>query len=244
MKLLESSLNLRIEHGKRKEDYILSSDIAKRQLTLTSDIYSNVEFMDCDNSEYLAIFQKAGYNAYTALDQKGRGILCEVRNNYEAECIHTMTSPHMMHLRITSGSMVVDLITVKILVSDGGKQDYKDRKKQWDKVINYIANLPDKSHIIMTGNFNHGVISTNATTYKSKPREFFNYQMIISDTKKNDIALYPIDGMSYKGYMKTDHLITGDKIVVDNAIYRDMFAGTSGIGVPEHSIIVADLNCA
>lgn len=243
MKFLETSLNLRIERGKRKEDYILSSDVAKKQLTLSADIYSNVEYMNCDNSEYLTIFQKAGYNAYTALDQKGRGILCEVKNNYKAECIHTMTSPHMMHLRITRDSMVVDLITVRILVSGGDKQDYKDRKKQWDKVINYIAKLPDKSHIILTGDFNHGVISDNIATYKSKSREFFNYQMILRDTENNGIELYPIDGMSYKGYMKIDHLITGDKIVVDNAIYRDMFAGISEIGVPDHSSIVAELKC-
>lgn len=241
MKLLETSLNLRIERGKRKEDYILSSDVAKKQLALTADIYSNVEYMDCNNSEYLEIFQKAGYNAYTALDQKGRGILCEVRKDYAVECIHTMTSPHMMHLKIAGDSMVVDLITVRILVSGGDKQDYKYRKEQWDTVMNYIANLPDKSYIILTGDFNHGVIANNITAYKSKSREFFNYQMMLRDVEDNSIELYPIDGMSYKGYMKIDHLITGGGIIVDNAIYKDVFDGISGIGIPDHSSIIAEL---
>lgn len=243
IKLVELSLNLRIESGKTKEDYILSSDIARKQLSLDADVYSNVEYMDCDNAEYLMTFQKEGYNAYTTLDDKDRGILCEVRDKYQVEIKHTLTSPHMMHLQITNDSTSIELITVRILVSSGNKEDYKDRKKQWEGVMNYIATLPDKSHIILTGDFNHGVISNNIANYKTKSREFFNYQMILSDIENNGIELYPIDSMSYKGYMKIDHLITGDKIVVDDAVYNDMFVDIAGIGIPDHSSIVASLKC-
>lgn len=243
IKLVESSLNLRIERGKTKEDYILSSDIADKQLALAADLYSNVEYMDCDNGEYLMTFHKAGYTAYTSLDKNGRGILCEIKDAYQAKIMHTMTSPHMLHLKIQNNSVGIDLITVRILVSGGDKEDYKDRKKQWDKVMNYIATLPDKSHILLTGDFNHGVISNDIANYKSKSREYFNYQMILKDIKNNDISLYPIDGMSYKGYMKIDHIITGDKIVVSDAVYDNMFEGAAGIGIPDHSSIVANLKC-
>lgn len=54
LKIVETSLNLRIERRKRKEDYLLSQNIAKKQLSfMNTDIYTNVEFMDCDNADYL-----------------------------------------------------------------------------------------------------------------------------------------------------------------------------------------------
>ena len=71
IKIVETSLNLRIERGKRKEDYLLSSNIAKKQLLFTNtDIYTNVEFMECDKSGYLKEFEDAGYNAFTSLDAR------------------------------------------------------------------------------------------------------------------------------------------------------------------------------
>lgn len=51
MKIVETSLNLRIERGKCKDNYLISEYIAKKQLSISdTDIYSNVEFMDCDNT--------------------------------------------------------------------------------------------------------------------------------------------------------------------------------------------------
>ena len=36
IKILETSLNLRIERGKRKEDYSISLNIANKQLSMTN----------------------------------------------------------------------------------------------------------------------------------------------------------------------------------------------------------------
>lgn len=68
--------------------------------------------------------------------------------------------------------------------------------------------------------------------------------MVTGSLERKDIKLFPMDGVSYRGYMKIDHIATGNKIIVDNAIYKDMFCGEQGIGIPDHSCIVATLRCA
>lgn len=245
MKIIETSLNLRIERGKRKEDYLISEDIAKRQLSFSdTDVYTNVEFMDCDNSDYLKTFADCGYNSFTSLDAKGRGILCEIKKEYAVKKIDEMTEPHMLHLRIEKGTEYIDLITVRLLVAGGNDADFKDRNRQWNKVLGYIENLSDKSHLVLTGDFNHGVISNDINGYRNRPRQYFNYQMIVKDLKNKNIILYPMEGNSYRGYMKIDHIATGEKIVVETAVYNDVFSNTEIIGIPDHSCIVANIKCA
>lgn len=245
MKIIETSLNLRIERGKRKEDYLISEDIAKRQLSFSeTDVYTNVEFMDCDNSDYLKTFADCGYNSFTSLDAKGRGILCEIKKEYAVKKIGEMTEPHMLHLRIEKGSEYIDLITVRLLVAGGNDADFKDRNRQWNKVLGYIENLSDKSHLVLTGDFNHGVISNDINGYRNRPRQYFNYQMIVKDLKNKNIILYPMEGNSYRGYMKIDHIATGEKIVVETAVYNDVFSNAEIIGIPDHSCIVANIKCA
>lgn len=245
MKIIETSLNLRIERGKRKEDYLISEDIAKRQLSFSdTDVYTNVEFMDCDNSDYLKTFADCGYNSFTSLDAKGRGILCEIKKEYAVKKIGEMTEPHMLHLRIEKGTEYIDLITVRLLVAGGNDADFKDRNRQWNKVLGYIENLSDKSHLVLTGDFNHGVISNDINGYRNRPRQYFNYQMIVKDLKNKNIILYPMEGNSYRGYMKIDHIATGEKIVVETAVYNDVFSNTEIIEIPDHSCIVANIKCA
>ena len=72
MKIVETSLNLRIERGKCKDNYLISEYIAKKQLSISdTDIYSNVEFMDCDNTAYLKVFENSGYNSFiSSLDKR------------------------------------------------------------------------------------------------------------------------------------------------------------------------------
>ena len=244
IKILETSLNLRFERGKKNKDYILSKAIAMKQLEVPDvDIYCNVEYMRCTDDEYLHSFKKAGYNAFTAVDEKGRGILCEIKNEYEVTTIEKMNEPHMLHLHISKDNTHINLITVRLLVAGGDEKDFKNRKGQWDKIVNYIESLKDKSNLIVTGDFNHGVIN-NDGNYFSKPREFYNYQMVLIDLYKRNVKIYPISGNSYRGYMKIDHIATGKKIEVINAKYKDMFDNINCIGIPDHSCIVAELNCA
>ena len=243
--IVESSLNLRIERGKTKDDYTLHKDIAKKQLSFYgTDIFTNVEFMDCNNKDYLKTFEDAGYKSYMSLDTKGRGILCEIKDDCEAEIIGEMSDPHMLHLHIKKNLSFIDLITVRLLVAGGNDADFKDRKRQWNRILNYIENLSDKSHLILTGDFNHGVISSHINGYRFKPRQYFNYQMVVSDLKKRNITLFPMEGASYRGYMKIDHIATGEKITVNTAVYKDVFKDAVEIGTPDHSFIVASIKCA
>lgn len=244
MKIIETSLNLRIEQGKHKEDYLISEDIAKKQLSFSdTDIYTNVEFMDCDNTAYLKMFEDSGYNSFISLDEKGRGILCEIKKEYAVKTIGKMTEPHMLHLRVEKGDKYIDLITVRLLVSCGNDADFKDRNKQWNKVLNYIETLSDKFNLVLIGDFNHGVISYDINGYRNRPRQYFNYQMVVKDLKNKNIILYPMEGNSYRGYMKIDHVATGEKILVENAVYEDVFGNTEIIGIPDHSCIIANIKC-
>ena len=242
IKIVETNLNLRFERGRK--DYFLSEDVAKKQLSFfpDTDIYANVEFMmNCDNHKYLKLFEKSGYTAYTALD-KGRGILCEINSKFKVEKMAESFAPHMLHLRIYINNQkeFIDLITFRILVSDGSQSDYKNRREQWKNILSYVSKLDDSSHIVLTGDFNHGVISNN---YISKPREHYNYQLILNDLKQKNISLFPINGYSYHSYMKIDHIATGAKAIVKSADYKNMFEGEKNeIGIPDHSCIVATIS--
>lgn len=76
----------------------------------------------------------------------------------------------MIALSISSSDMYVD--------SFGGDEDYKNRKKQWDKVMAYVDTIKDKESICVVGDFNNGVIGEKYTS--SQFRRFYNYQMIVS----------------------------------------------------------------
>lgn len=243
IKIVETSLNLRIERGKQKEDYTLSSAIAKKQLAIAEDvdIYCNVEFMDCNDSEYMKTFSDAGYCSFTSLDAKGRGVLCEIKEKYSVKEMKTMADPHMLHLRVEDGNDYIELITVRILVAGGGDDDFQDRRRQWERVLEYIDSLPDDSHIVLIGDLNHGVICYNFDGYEGKPRRFFNYQMVVNDLDKRGIVLYPIKGKSFLKHLKIDH-IAARGAVIDSAVYTDIFETTGVIGVPDHSCILASLH--
>ena len=239
-KIVETSLNLRVERkfGKKNKDYLLSKDVAEEQLKLGADVYCNVEYMECNNKKYMEAFKKAGYVPYKGLDSYNqRGILYMVRKDYLVKAIHMLENPHMMHIQIEKEGKKVDIITIRILVSGSDDADYISRKEQWNKILKYIDTLENKENLCLTGDFNHGVISEE---YKEdQARQYFNYQMIVNSLKEKNISLASIDGMSYKGYMKIDHLCTSKNLNVLDAAYVDVFGEHRIIGVPDHSMIVA-----
>ena len=244
-KIVETSLNLRVERrfGKENKDYLLSKDVAEEQLKLGADVYCNVEYMECNNKKYMEAFNKAGYVPYKGLDSYNqRGILYMVRKDYLVKAIHMLENPHMMHIQIEKEGKKVDIITIRILVSGSDDADYISRKEQWNKILKYIDTLENKENLCLTGDFNHGVISEE---YKEdQARQYFNYQMIVNSLKEKNISLASIDGMSYKGYMKIDHLCTSENLNVLDAAYVDVFGEHRIIGVPDHSMIVARIEVA
>ena len=58
LKIVETSLNLRVERrlGKENKDYLLSKDVAEEQLKLEADVYCNVEYMECQDKKYMEAF--------------------------------------------------------------------------------------------------------------------------------------------------------------------------------------------
>lgn len=240
IKIVETSLNLRVEKrlGKVNSDYLLSKDVAKEQLKLEADIYCNVEYMECNDAKYMEEFEEAGYVPYKGLDTLSRrGIMCMVRKEYLVKVINILENPHMLHIQVEKEGKIIDIVTVRILVSGSNDADYIDRKAQWDKILDYIDTIENKGNLCITGDINHGVISEKYN--HDQARRFFNYQMFVESLEKKDIKVASIDGMSYKGYMKIDHLCTSDKLRVLEAEYLDVFGEHRKIGVPDHSLIVA-----
>lgn len=239
IKLVETSLNLRIEKGKTNMDYILSADVAEKQLEYDADVYADVEYMACNNKEYLNRFIEKGYSLYVSTDSNHRGIMCAVKPEYEARIVATMDNLHFMHLKLNRDENKIDLIVLRILVAGGGDEDFKSRYSQWQKFIDYIDNLGDKSNVIVTGDFNNGVISKE---YKpDSPRRFYNYQMIVNELKNAGITLHEMNGYSFKNDMKIDHIAAGDNIRILKAEYVTAFEGETAIGIPDHNLIVAEI---
>ncbi len=238
IKLVETSLNLRIERNKTNMDYTLSADVARKQLEYAADIYANVEFMECNNAEYLNLFKENGYSLYKAVDDNHRGILCAVKSDYEAKVIATMDNLHFMHLELKKGGRKIDLIVLRILVSGGGDEDFKSRAEQWQKFVEYIGSLEDKSNVIVTGDFNNGVISDSYDS--TSPRRFYNYQMIVKDLKEAGVVLHEMAGCSFKNDMKIDHIAAGQNIKVLKAEYVTAFDDEAAIGIPDHNLIIAE----
>lgn len=239
-KLVEISLNLRIERSKTNMDYTLSKTVAEKQLEFTADIYANVEFMECNNEEYLNSFMERGYLLYRAIDDNHRGILCAVKSDYEVKIIATMDNLHFMHLELKKDGKKIDLIVLRVLVSGGGDDDFKSRAEQWQKFMEYIGSFKDKSNVIVTGDFNNGVISE---TYKeTSPRRFYNYQMIVKDLKDAGVSLHEMAGCSFKNDMKIDHIASGDNIRISKAEYITAFEAETAIGIPDHNFIVAEID--
>lgn len=242
VQIVETSLNLRIERGHSRMDYVLSKAIAERQLVFEADVYTNVEYMECQNEEYLEAFGKAGYQCVSCVDEVlHRGILCAVKKEYDFTVVDSIPESHMMHLRIAKGESYIDLITLRILVAGGDFKDFQGRREQWKSIVEYIDGLEDTSHLVVTGDFNHGVIAEEYTSEQS--RSVYNYQMLVEDLKQRNVNLCEMEGMSYSNYMKIDHIAGGEAVKFISAEYKDVFVTGQGIGIPDHKLIVAELRC-
>lgn len=243
IKLLETSLNLRIEcrFEKTLKDYKHYKEVGIIQSEQEAHIIANVEDMNCDADEYKECL--AGYKCVEALDDyQERGVSCYVKEDLDVEKVYSLSEPHLLHVKVRSGIEFINLIIFRILVSDSSKDDYKERKNQFDRVMEYIDGLAEMDNIILTGDWNHGVINENGIYKRNCSRYYFNYQYIVEELRRRNIALIPIEGNSYKDYMKIDHLAVSKSIVVEKADYLDLFKDyTEQIGIPDHKCIVAEL---
>lgn len=241
--LVATSLNLRIERGHEASDYRLSGDVARSQLQFDPDFICNYEDMEGSASDEYDGMLAAGFVRIAATDDRqGRGVSCWVKRDYSAKKIFSMTSPHFMHVRIVNDEDIeINLLILRILVSDSGISDYKDRFAQWSKAMQYVDSLRNKANIVLVGDLNHGVIG-DLKSYSGKPRQYFNFQMIKKSLLDRNIQMVPLAGYSFKGFMAIDHLAVSSTVSAENARYVDVYGtDVSEIGIPDHSFIVSEL---
>ena len=241
--IVATSLNLRIPRGYKASDFKLLGHVAKAQLSFTPNIICNYEDMeDCISDQYDKELETGYVRIAATDDQQGRGVSCWIKKQYNYKKIYTMSSPHFMHVRITNNEGIeLNLIILRILVSDSGVDDYKDRCAQWRKAMDYVDSLVGVKNIALVGDWNHGVIG-NVKSYLGKSRQYYNYQMIQESLVDRNINLVHMDGYSYKGYMAIDHLAVSSSITAENARYEDIYGtDVSDVGTPDHSFIVSKL---
>lgn len=241
LKVLETNLNLRIERGKVIDDYQHDEEVGRTQASFGADIICNVEDEACEDEGYRK--QLKDYRPIFGMeDSQQRGNSVYVRSCYKAEKITVMTEPHLLHVKIYFEEDHLNLLVLRILVSDGSQEDFKDRKKQFEKVVSYLESLEDKHNIILTGDWNHGVINDNGIYKRDAGRYYFDYQYIVSCLSKHKMSLAQIKGYSFKGYMRIDHMAVSDDIRICKIEYVDVFKNLDeGIGIPDHKPILAEI---
>lgn len=248
--ILEANLNL------RKTGFpTLDAQIAEAQLKYQPDIIADVEDREsCNRKGYDDVLQRAGYQRISATDhQDRRGVSCWLKGELRGEKVFEMTDdPHFMHVRVTSQEgAYIDLMILRVLVRGIHEEilDFRERAEAWRKIETYIDKLDDHSHIVLTGDFNHGVPCEDPAYYAGKPRQYYNYQQVCQSMQERALTVAHIPGYSkegsdgYEGY-SIDHLVTGQAVGVETAAYQDPFEGPQRArrqGVPDHAMIVATL---
>lgn len=216
--------------------------MARSQLQFDPDLICNYEDMEDSVSDEYDGMLAAGFVRIAATDDRqGRGVSCWVKRDYSAKKIFSMTSPHFMHVRIVNDEGIeINLLILRILISDSGIADYKDRFAQWSNAMKYVDSLTD-TNIVLVGDWNHGVIG-DVKSYSGKPRQYFNFQMIEQSLLDRNIQMVPMTGYSFKGFMAIDHLAVSSTVSAENARYEDVYGpNVSEIGTPDHSFIVSEL---
>ncbi len=247
LRILESSLNLRVDRRNdarlSNTDYQLKKEVAREQLAYKDvDLYCNVEYMECQDEEYLYEFSK-GYKRISALFGKdNRGILCYVKKELGITVVHRKEYPHFLHFRITKNNETADVIVFRILVSDSSKEDFEDRAKQWNIVMEYIdSNIKETSRLILTGDWNHARVRSQYAGYN---QESFHYQKIKNDLKIRGLSM----GInlkpghkehSYAGYLAIDHIAVGDAFSYLEAPGYSHYHPNAPIGTPDHAYLLA-----
>ena len=251
IKIQEANLNLRVDRRNHPDatnmSYSLGRKIAEAQLyqTKNADFYCNVEYMQCQDSEYLQCFTYAGYQPITATFGKDkRGIIALAKKEIEVTIVKRMEDPHFLHLHAIKDKEGADIIVFRILTYNSSDKDFRDRRLQWDKVMKYIdTEISDPSKTILTGDWNHAKIRTN---YQGEPQRFFSYQLIEEDLNKRKLSM----GMklseghsehSYMGHLAIDHIAIGQAFCYTDEPSYSPYQINAPIGTPDHAFISAEI---
>lgn len=253
--ILESSLNLRMDRNDNQRihhsDYVLKGDVAKNQLQYSADIYCNVEYMECQDEEYLFEFSNKGYKRITALFEDNRGILCYIKKDIQiTNVVRKMKSPHLLHFQIIKDNRLLNIIVFRILVSDGSKADFYNRKLQFDSVMQYIDFI-GTSDLIITGDWNHANVRIVYDPVNHN-QFIFNYQYICSELKKRGLKMgininpkisHKESGIhSYNGFLAIDHIAIGTDLKFISMPKYSPYACNAPIGTPDHAFVFTEIS--
>ena len=249
LRIVISNLNLRVEEGKKNLDYKLDKKVAFDQLFYEADIYMNSEDMICDRAGFDSAFERQNYvrvDSFSGADCRGNSIW--VRDKYNIEKRGEMAYPSMLHARITDSinDFSMDIITLRIQVTNGSASDFQNRRDQFFRVLHYIdtesekGNL-NKSRLVFGEDFNNAKIRN---IYKKKHAQYcYNYQLIRDELKKRNLMM-GYDNLtedhlihSYWGWMLIDHIAIGSDLkYIKQPEYSTDQTGAP-IGTPDHAVL-------
>ncbi|PXV93787.1 hypothetical protein C8E03_102562 [Lachnotalea glycerini] len=187
------------------------------------------------------------FNFYESCNTEGNQIIIAVRRNIKVSRVISKipnvaiyNAPNLLHVEIMIDGIKYQIIGVRIRIDDGSEDDYRDRNKQFEYLVNYLSDL---ENIIVSGDFNNsyirGDLSENYSNVKKLYEKnykgellctrFFNYHMMKEMLGENVNVFTPEDkyswGLKYKdgefdyGYIRNDHLIASKTIIVEKYDY-------------------------
>jgi len=251
------NINQRAGSNKNLFPNLIFDELMKRKL----DIIVLTEFYESDNSQELILnLINEHYTVRTSkFDVNSNQILIAVNNELIASEIHVQyfdnvnTLPNLLHLRIND----INIIGTRIKIGgysryqDVVNQEFMDRRKQLNKLIDYASNL--EGQILVMGDFNNGKHNDFDIdkTYKNVAREYFNYYLMTEDFETNNFLVHtPNESYSWKGNLnnkcKLDHIITKNISEVSNLKYDWEFINNldykEQVGYPDHAILTATIS--
>lgn len=137
--------------------------------------------------------------------------------------------PNMLHVAFQINNKLINLFAVRVRISDGSIQDYKERFKQVKEFSRYMAQFENN---LCVGDFNTSFIrgkmsdslQTVSQLYEGKLTAHYNYHILKDYIERLDWSVYtPVDSYSWGlslnnddtiqyGYIKNDHLICSNKL--------------------------------
>lgn len=272
MKILEWNLNLRTQKGNDFKQPVVASELVIPEFVgnvlnnIQYDIVVLTEFIKCYNwKEFVGSL--INYNVFINCDNEDKGVLIAVKKEIEViEIVREINglknkpAPHFLQVKVRYKQKEIYIIGTRIKVGSGHKEDFEERKKQFDSLKKHIS-LLSKDGLVVTGDFNNAYIRDD---YKGRPQESYNYDKIKKWFKEINMKLIEIEGFSHAGYLKEDHLIVSNDMKA-KGVYSEEFISeenlgqeiycniyfkgdyfnkkdiTLPIGYPDHSILKAEI---
>lgn len=171
-------------------------------------------------------------------------------------------NPNFLQIKFQVNKQTVYVMGVRI------RQDsFKNRRKQFELLLDQVKSIKKDDYIIIAGDFNHGAIKYESDLeydYKGNDREYYSYQMIFREFMDINCEMHTPDkgryGHKFSWVMKEpmikikeDHLITRGNMILSESDYKwDFLTCGNGYkylkpedykdvkcGYPDHAILIA-----